>query len=307
MNPNELRKQKAKIVSDAKLLTDKAKAGQRDLNADEGVLVDKAIADAEALDAQIAEAEKAEQRTAKIDAQYQALGQSTGAESRGRVQPTTNKPGEVKESRVEQRDRELATARRYGMLRNFPNTPEGYWKAYRFGQWCIAAASRAFGGGARARQYCKDNGLAHMTDADFEQRTQTEGTNSAGGYLVPEEFSNDLIDLRAQYGIARQVCKQIPMKGDTHSRPRVTGGLTAYFVGEAGAGTTSSKAWDRVNLRAKKLMALTVYSSEINEDAVINIGDDLAGEIAKAFAKLEDQCLRLSPGVHKPVDLPTVP
>jgi len=35
---------------------------------------------------------------------------------------------------------------------------------------------------------------------------------------------------------------------------------------------------------------LTKYSNELNEDAVLNIGDDLAGEIAYAFALKEDQC-----------------
>ena len=43
-------------------------------------------------------------------------------------------------------------------------------------------------------------------------------------------------------------------------------------------------------MTAKKLMVLTKYSNELNEDAVLNIGDDLAGEIAYAFALKEDQC-----------------
>ena len=39
---------------------------------------------------------------------------------------------------------------------------------------------------------------------------------------------------------------------------------------------------------AKKLAALTLWSSELNEDAMISIGDDLAGEIAYAFSQKED-------------------
>ena len=41
---------------------------------------------------------------------------------------------------------------------------------------------------------------------------------------------------------------------------------------------------------------LTKYSNELNEDAVLNIGDDLAGEIAYAFALKEDQCGFLGDG-----------
>ena len=48
---------------------------------------------------------------------------------------------------------------------------------------------------------------------------------------------------------------------------------------EGGAGTESSMSWDQVRLTAKKWMVLTKYSNELNEDAVLNIGDDLAFEI----------------------------
>jgi hypothetical protein len=37
-------------------------------------------------------------------------------------------------------------------------------------------------------------------------------------------------------------------------------------------------------------MVLTKFSSELSEDAVINFADDLAGEMAYAQAKLEDNC-----------------
>jgi HK97 family phage major capsid protein len=45
-----------------------------------------------------------------------------------------------------------------------------------------------------------------------------------------------------------------------------------------------------VRLTAKKIGVLTKYTRELNEDAVINIGDDLAGEIAYAFGAFEDDC-----------------
>ena len=80
------------------------------------------------------------------------------------------------------------------------------------------------------------------------------------------------------------------MASDTRSDPRRVNGVTAYFVGESTAARSADKTWDRVRLTAKKLMVLTKYSNELNEDAVLNIGDDLAGEIAYAFALKEDQC-----------------
>jgi HK97 family phage major capsid protein len=96
--------------------------------------------------------------------------------------------------------------------------------------------------------------------------------------------------------VFRQNAKVVPMASDTRTDPRRVNGVTAYFVGESTAATLSDKQWDRVRLTAKKLMVLTKYSNELNEDAVLNIGDDLAGKIAYAFALKEDQCGFLGDG-----------
>jgi HK97 family phage major capsid protein len=118
----------------------------------------------------------------------------------------------------------------------------------------------------------------------------TESVNELGGALVPAEFESDLIDLRERFGLFRTWARYTPMTSDTKSRPRRRGGLTAYFVGGGQDGTRSKGAWDRVKLVAKKAMVLALYESELNEDSIIDIGDTFAGEIAYAFAKLEDQC-----------------
>jgi HK97 family phage major capsid protein len=166
---------------------------------------------------------------------------------------------------------------RYGTLKNFTGD-NGAERAYRFGQWFLAAR-----GVKAAMEFCSTNGIA-LT------RAMSEGVNESGGFLVPEEFGNDLIDLREIYGVFRRNAKMVAMASDTRSDPRRDGGLTAYFEGEGDAGTTSDMAWGRVSLTAKKLMVLARYSTEVNEDSVINFGDILAGEIAYAFALKEDQC-----------------
>jgi len=86
------------------------------------------------------------------------------------------------------------------------------------------------------------------------------------------------------------------MSGDTLSIPRRTGGLTAYAVNDGDTITQSTKSWDLVQLTAKKIAVLAKYSSELAEDAIINVADDLAGEIAYAFAKFEDQCAFVGDG-----------
>lgn len=172
-----------------------------------------------------------------------------------------------------------ATARRFGRLKNF-HGPNAEQRAFRFGMLCLAARGRP-----AAIEWCGKNGIPLI------QSAHSEGVNVAGGVTVPEEFDNDMIDLKEQYGVARQYARTVPMTSDTMRRLRRTGGLTAYAVGEAGAGTESTKSWDQITLTAKDWMVLATYSQDLNEDSAISIGDDLAGEIAYAFANKEDECL----------------
>lgn len=184
-----------------------------------------------------------------------------------------------------------AHVRRCGSLKNFANDGAGEVKAYRFGMWfkgVVEGSCSSFGAQTVAREWCKKNGINFLQDIDA--KGNVENNNTAGGFLVPVEFDTDLIDLREKYGVFRKYCNSTPMQSDTKVVPRRKNGVTGYFTGEGTAGTESTKNWDQVQLVAKKLMALTRYSNELGEDAMINIGDDLAGEIAYAFALKEDQC-----------------
>jgi len=177
-----------------------------------------------------------------------------------------------------ERSAENPMARRllHSRLKNFKgeNAEE---RAYRFGQFALAS----LWGSEKAAAWCRENGV-------MLQRAQSEGVNSAGGVLVPEEFSTEIIILRDQYGMFRRVCTVMPMGRDTMNVPRRTGGLTAYPVGEGKGITESQMAWDNVKLTANKWGVLTLMSSELDEDAAVNIGDILVGEMAYAFAISED-------------------
>lgn len=164
---------------------------------------------------------------------------------------------------------------RTGQLKSFKG--EGGEKAaYRFGQFFLATL-----GDHRAHKWCEQAGVQLLA--------MSEGVATAGGYVVPDEFSRTIIDLRETYGVFRRNARVIPMASDTLMVPRRVSGLTAFFIGENTAPTESDKGWGQVQLTAKKLATLTRYSSELAEDALISIADDLASEIAYAFALKEDQ------------------
>lgn len=164
---------------------------------------------------------------------------------------------------------------RYGALKAFKREID----AYRSGQWIRANIL----GNSSAARWCRDNGL------DVETRAHSETTNTTGGALVPNEFSQTIIDLREQYGVFRQNARVVPMSRDVMTMARRTGGLTAYWSAENTAITESTKSWNNINLVAKKLGIYALIPSELNEDAIINMADDFAREAAWAFAKKEDE------------------
>lgn len=159
--------------------------------------------------------------------------------------------------------------------------------AYRAGQWLRAVVGQV----ESAQKWCRDHGVF------IEQRVMTTETGAAGGYLVPSEMEQSIIDLRESYGLARRLARRRPMASDTKSVPKRTGGVTAYFVNEDNTGVTASdKSWGNVNLVAKTLAALSLISKNLEEDSIIDVVDDLAQEMAYAFATKEDQCWLVGDG-----------
>jgi HK97 family phage major capsid protein len=172
---------------------------------------------------------------------------------------------------------------RHGKLKAFTGK-NGEKEAYLAGQFFLATLTK----NDNAVQWCKDHGITlGMWNAAGENQ------NQLGGVLVPDEVERTIIDLRESRGVARQECMVTGMAGDTKYVPRRTGGLTAYFIDEnpSAAITESDKQWDSVRLVARTLATLSRYSVQLSDDSIISIGDDLASEIAYAFADKEDQCL----------------
>jgi len=165
----------------------------------------------------------------------------------------------------------------HGQLRAFKG-PNAIKDAYYSGKWLQATILDD----AEAKQWCRDHSV--------EMRVQTEGVNAAGGYVVPTTMETAIINLREEYGSARRNARIVPMESDHTIVPRRAGGLDAYFVGETDAITESDMSWNQVELTAKELGCLTRISGSLSEDAIINVADTVAGEMALAFATKEDLC-----------------
>lgn len=172
---------------------------------------------------------------------------------------------------------------RFGTLRAFRG-PQAMAAAYRSGRFLAAVLFDH----AASRTWCREHGIEIRKDMEHERRDMSESINTAGGFIVPDEFEQTIIDLREQYGVARQQLRISPMASDHSNEPKKTGGLTAYPIGENTEITESDQTWANVELTARKWGVLTRISTELNEDSLINLADDLAQDAALAFATAED-------------------
>lgn len=159
-------------------------------------------------------------------------------------------------------------------LRSFKSSLE----AFRFGSWFAAAE-----GNQRAAAWCADNGITVT-------RAGSEGINSGGGLLVPNEFLSVLYSILEVRGVIRATADVVPISRDVASATKVLSGLTAYFSPENTALTQSDAIFGALNFVAKKLATYTIVSSELDEDALIDIGDLIMTLAAYAFASKEDSC-----------------
>lgn len=134
--------------------------------------------------------------------------------------------------------------------------------------------------------YHKDGGAL----AQF--KAMTEGTGSAGGFVVPEEFAAQVFRIVEDFGLVPKLARKFPMMSDTLNVPRLSAGVAVYWPGETGAGTPAQPTFEAVILQAKTLMGITPMSNELLADANVPVVDLLTDLFAEAIAgELDSQGL----------------
>ena len=172
-----------------------------------------------------------------------------------------------------------AQARAYRKLEAFKNE----YDAYASGQFVLANLFN----NSKAKQFCADNGI---------RNAMSTGDNTLGGFLVPEPMEAAIMELREQYGVARQNSRVWPMSDSVTIVPKLAGEVTGYYVGENATITASDMTVQQVKLDAKKLAAMVVVSSELSEDSVISVAEMVSRSVAYTMAVKEDEALFLGDG-----------
>ncbi len=147
--------------------------------------------------------------------------------------------------------------------------------------------------------------------------TLVEGTDSAGGFLVPETFNASLIATGLESAVVRSNgAFTVPMSSDTLRYPRINettrvstvyGGVMAYWQGEGGTYQESEPVFGNITLTAKKLMGYTKISDELLADSAISLDPFLRRMFAEAWAHFEDIAFLRGTGSGQPLGILNAP
>lgn len=116
-----------------------------------------------------------------------------------------------------------------------------------------------------------------------------ETTAAEGAALVPEEFAAEILRLSDVYGVVRANARHIPMKSDVMHFPAAgTTEVSTHWTNEASKIYGTAPSFRQVTLTINKLATLPVVTTELLQDASIDVIGYLSDLIAEALAKEED-------------------
>ena len=129
------------------------------------------------------------------------------------------------------------------------------------------------------------------------------GTDSEGGYLVPDEFERTLIEALQEENIFRQLATIITTSSGDRKIPVVASKGTASWVDEEGAIPESDDAFGQVSIGAYKLATMIKVSEELISDSVFNLEQYIAKEFGRRIGSKEEEAFFIGDGTGKPTGI----
>ena len=181
----------------------------------------------------------------------------------------------------------------------------------------IAAAASAMGATGKSNvaqvsneeiynQAKKDFPYAKRLHKVLEQKkTLNAGTPSDGGFTVPLAFSGEYIDaLVANTLIDKLNIRRVPLIHGNLSIPRMDTTSSVSWVGETSTGGVTQPVFGEVNMRAKKLKAITAISNTLLNESGVNLEGWIAEDLMrKTKIALDDAMINGSGSQYQPLGL----
>lgn len=140
----------------------------------------------------------------------------------------------------------------------------------------------------------------------LEQKKQLNaGTPSEGGFTVPLAFSGEYIDaLTANTLIDKLGIRKVPLIHGNLSIPRMDSTSAVSWVGEISQGGKTQPTFGEVNMRAKKLKAITAISNTLLNESGVNLEGWISEDLMrKTRIALDSAMLNGTGTLYQPLGL----
>jgi len=127
------------------------------------------------------------------------------------------------------------------------------------------------------------------------------GTDSEGGYLVPDEYERTLVEALEEENIFRQMAKIIRTSSGDRKIPVVATKGTASWIDEEGAYPESDDSFGQISIGAYKLGTMIKVSEELLSDSVFDLEAYIAREFARRIGAKEEEAFFTGDGTGKPL------
>lgn len=133
----------------------------------------------------------------------------------------------------------------------------------------------------------------------------TEGTDTSGGYLVPDEYDERLIEKLDAENVMRSLGTVIQTSGERKinvaaSKP------AASWIEEGGELVFSDPQFSQIILDAYKLSVAVKVSEELLADNAYDLEGWLINSFSRALANSEEEAMVIGDGVSKPTGILTI-
>lgn len=136
-----------------------------------------------------------------------------------------------------------------------------------------------------------------------EVKSLNVSTDTAGGYLAPEQFVAELIKNLVQISPLRQAARVTQTAAPSVVLPKRTGTLTAQWVAETAARPASQPAYGQQSIAVHEAAVYVDVSNQLLEDSAINIASELSSDFAEEFGRLEGIAFLSGDAAGKPAGL----
>jgi HK97 family phage major capsid protein len=134
-----------------------------------------------------------------------------------------------------------------------------------------------------------------------EVKTLRISDDTAGGYLAEEDFVAEVDKNIVQYSPIRQAARVGQTASSAVIIPRRTGSPTTTWVGETETRTETESTYGQAEIPIDEMACYIDVSNKLLEDAAVDVGAEVAFDIAEEFGRAEGAAFVSGNGVKKPL------